>query len=295
MRIKIRYESAFEYPEAVRESHNVLRACPADDEHQTVHRYEVHVAPTGRIQSYRDYWGTRVDSFGIRRPHGSLVVSAEADVTTGERPAPKPGAPMSRYGSDAVVLGHHSYLQRSPHADWSEDLGDEARDTIGGLDTAVEAVVALHDHVADVIDYAPGATYVGMDVNDVRRRRKGVCQDFAHLAIAMYRSAGIPARYVSGYLYAADQTVAVAPEIAEIINATHAWVEAFVPGFGWWGIDPTNPTPVGELHVKIGHGRDYDDVMPLRGVYHGPADHKLGVSVTMSREQLSQAQSQQQQ
>lgn len=103
----------------------------------------------------------------------------------------------------------------------------------------------------------------------------------------MYRSIGIPARYVSGYLYAADQTRAVAPDEPELSVQTHAWIEVFVPGHGWWGLDPTNNQTVGELHVKIGHGRDYEDVMPLTGVYHGGSDHDLGVRVAISREQLS--------
>jgi transglutaminase-like putative cysteine protease len=126
-----------------------------------------------------------------------------------------------------------------------------------------------------------------MEVADVLAQGKGVCQDFSHLGIAMYRSVGIPARYVSGYLYAADQTVATAPEEPELTVQTHAWVEVLVPGHGWWALDPTNASPVGELHVKIGHGRDYEDVMPLRGVYHGGAEHDLGVQVRISRERLS--------
>jgi transglutaminase-like putative cysteine protease len=104
----------------------------------------------------------------------------------------------------------------------------------------------------------------------------------------MFRSQGIPARYVSGYLYSADQTEAVRPSDPEVEIQTHAWVEAFVPDHGWWALDPTNDQPAGELHIKIGHGRDYQDVMPLRGVYHGAADHQLGVRVQITRERLAQ-------
>jgi transglutaminase-like putative cysteine protease len=107
------------------------------------------------------------------------------------------------------------------------------------------------------------------------------------------RSAGIPARYVSGYLYARDQSVGTAPAEPEIEIQTHAWVEALIPGWGWWSLDPTNPEPVGERHIKIGHGRDYDDVLPLRGVFHGAEEHHLGVRVQISRERLSQMQVQQ--
>jgi transglutaminase-like putative cysteine protease len=93
---------------------------------------------------------------------------------------------------------------------------------------------------------------------------------------------------VSGYLYASNQDNAVQPDAAELEVQTHAWVEAFIPGHGWWQLDPTNPQPIGELHVKIGHGRDYDDVMPLRGVYHGGSRHDLGVTVTITRDRLAE-------
>jgi transglutaminase-like putative cysteine protease len=132
----------------------------------------------------------------------------------------------------------------------------------------------------------PGTTKVGVDVNEVLANGEGVCQDFSHVALAMYRAAGFPARYVSGYLYAADQSVGAAPAAAEIEVQTHAWVEVAVPGFGWWALDPTNDHDVGERHVKIGHGRDYDDAPPLRGVYHGEEDHQLGVRVQISREEM---------
>lgn len=292
MRIEIRYTSHFEYPEPVRESHNVLRACPATTSHQVLISYTMRSRPLSRVLSYADYWGTRVDAFSIRRAHHRLEVIAEATVDTSPRPAPESDDGIAAYRSDDVVLGLHAFLQPSPHARWNGRLADEAATVTDGATSAVDAVTAIHDAVAAHLEYAPGSTYVGMDVNDVWDRGRGVCQDFAHAAIAMYRAVGIPARYVSGYLYAADQSVGLAPEEAEIEIATHAWVEAFVPGWGWWELDPTNPTPVGELHVKIGHGRDYDDVMPLRGVYHGPEDHALGVSVTMSRERLSHAQEQ---
>jgi transglutaminase-like putative cysteine protease len=102
----------------------------------------------------------------------------------------------------------------------------------------------------------------------------------------MLRSVGIASRYVSGYFYASDPTNVGSADTDEIVVATHAWVELAVPGWGWWAIDPTNASPVGERHVKIGHGRDYDDVTPLRGVYYGESDHHLAAEVTMSTGQI---------
>jgi transglutaminase-like putative cysteine protease len=208
-------------------------------------------------------------------------------VETTTPPAPDVDTPMTAY---AELRGDMpAYLLPSPHARWTVEIEDRARAAVAGAETAAEGVAAIADAVSASLAYRPGSTFVGMEVGEVLALGKGVCQDFSHLAVAMYRSVGIPARYVSGYLYAADQTEAIAPEEPELAVQTHAWVEAFVPGFGWWGLDPTNPQPVSELHVKIGHGRDYDDVMPLRGVYHGGSEHRLGVSVNISRERLSAA------
>jgi transglutaminase-like putative cysteine protease len=278
MRLEIRYLNEFLYDDDARESHNLLRARPADTPTQVVHSYRVETTPTANVTSYLDYWGTHVDEFGIRAPHRHLRIMADSDVETTTPPTPDVQTPLAAYAEFRGDMP--AYLLPSPHARWS---------AIARAGSAVEAVGSIADTVTSSLSYTPGSTFVGMEVGDVLALGKGVCQDFSHLAVAMYRSVGIPARYVSGYLYAADQTDAVAPEEPELAVQTHAWVEVFVPGFGWWGLDPTNPQPVSDLHVKIGHGRDYDDVMPLRGVYHGGSEHELGVSVHMSRERLSVA------
>lgn len=286
MRLEIRYSNHFDYPDLVRESHNVLRACPTGDGTQRLVEYEVVTTPAARVLSYVDYWGTRVDAFGIRHPHRSLHVTARSIVETNDREVPAEG-PLDRYRDAAFLLGESAYLQRTAHTAWGSAVEEATRAAVGGVGSAVEAVAAINEAVGRRLRYVSGVTEVGTDVNRIFDQGKGVCQDFAHLGVAMCRSVGIPARYVSGYLYAADSSVGAMPEQAEIEVQTHAWVEALVPGWGWWAFDPTNPEPVGPRHVKIGHGRDYDDVVPLRGVYHGPAEHGLGVSVRMSRERLS--------
>jgi transglutaminase-like putative cysteine protease len=286
MRLEIRYVNEFTYHDPAWESHNLLRACPADLGPQRLLDYRVEVTPHARIHSYTDYWGTKVDEFGIVEPHTLLRVVAESTVETSDPPDPDRGSDLDSL--DAVRGELSTYLRPSPHATWDDLIEEQAREAVDGIGDVVDASLAISAAVTKSLDYVPGATYVGVDVTDVLSQGKGVCQDFAHLGIAMYRSVGIPARYVSGYLYAADQTRAVAPDEAELNVQTHAWIEVFVPDHGWWALDPTNNQTVGELHVKIGHGRDYEDVMPLRGVYHGGADHDLGVQVQISRERLSQ-------
>lgn len=288
MRLEIRYVNEFAYPEPVRESHNVLRARPSDEQ-QTVLDYRLRIEPDARVTSYRDYWGTWVDAFGVRQAHRVLAVAAESIVETSEPGVPSPDhpAPPAAYREPDVANTLRQYLVPSPHVAWAEGLRAAATHVASGSPTAVDAVRAVNDAVVAGLTYEQGATYVGMGVDAVLEQGKGVCQDFAHVAIAMCRSVGIPARYVSGYLYAESQADGVMPVTPEVAIQTHAWFEAFVPGFGWWALDPTNPLPVGERHIKIGHGRDYDDVMPLRGVYHGTAEHRLDVRVQISRDELS--------
>lgn len=292
MRFDIKYLTSFSYPEPVRSSHNVLRACPMSDARQELLSYRVATTPASRVFSYVDYWGTRVDVFGIALQHTRLEVMVEATVHTRET-GPLTACPRLASLRDPDFVGEHQeYLEPSPHTAWREALRRDAeiRATNAG-DDVVGAVLALHRATATAITYTPGSTYVGMDVNEVFARKTGVCQDYAHLMVAMCRSVGIPARYVSGYL-----PTAFGPRAKSNVNpsevTTHAWVEVAIPGAGWWGLDPTNQQEVGASHVKIAHGRDYDDVAPLRGIYHGPAAHRLEVSVKIAPHDGSQQQQQ---
>ena len=284
MRFDIRYQCRFIYDQLVRESQNELRACPMSDAHQQLVSYRVHTEPSARVFSYSDWFGTRVDTFGVREPHIVLDVEAEATVETRPRPLLTVDPRVDHLADEAFRDDHHEYLQPTPHATWDASVAAEAthQATLAG-GGVVSRVLAIHRLVGSRINYVPGSTYVGVDVADVFHRGEGVCQDFAHLAVAMCRSIGIPARYVSGYLFTLDDRTG-ADEGAQAVRVqTHAWFEAGIPTLGWLALDPTNGLEVGPRHVKIGHGRDYDDVPPLRGVYAGTAQHELDVSVEIRR------------
>lgn len=280
MKLHIRYVTAFAYADPVWNSHNILRACPLTDSHQNLVSYELHVEPRASVSTYLDRWGTRVDAFSVRQPHTSLVVTAESMVDTLQRPRPEP-VPRSLLDEDRFRADHWLYLQPSAHTGASGGVADTARQAVSGASTVPEMVRAIDHLVHTSMDYRPGATVIGVDVDSVYATRAGVCQDFSHLAIAMLRSVGVPARYVSGYFYAADATTGDSPDGDPITVQTHAWVEAAIPNSGWLAIDPTNEAPVSERHVVIGRGRDYDDVTPLRGVYSGRSEASLSVEVSM--------------
>lgn len=291
MRLEIRYRSMFDYESFVTESHNELRACPLNDEFQELIAYRVVVNPSAKIASFVDYWGTRVDAFGHRDPHMSLEVLATATVETKPRPLPS-GVSRSELLTDPVFLDQHAeFLERTPHCDWGGDIAALATlqvDLAG--DDVVSRVFALQRLVGTRLEYRKGVTSVGVPVDDVFASGFGVCQDHAHLAIAMCRSVGIPARYVSGYLFTRDETTLgdELPDDDEVLEVqTHAWFEAAIPQWGWLALDPTNQTIVGERHVAIGHGRDYDDVRPLCGVYSGAAAGRVTPTVEMRRRSRS--------
>lgn len=287
MRFDITYRTEFTYAQLIRESQNELRACPTSDDLQQLISYRVSTSPSGRVMSFNDYWGTRVDAFGVRGPHLHLEVIAEASVETKRRPLLTSFVRPEALRLPAFLDQHIEYLAPSPHADWGRGISDVATQAIAAAgDDVVGWVLALHRLVGGRLTYAPGSTYVGVDVDEVLSSGKGVCQDFAHLAVALCRAAGVPARYVSGYLFTVDDATGLAPAEGEgdVVNVqTHAWFEAAVPGVGWLALDPTNRQEVGDRHVKIGHGRDYTDVPPLRGVYAGTGGATVEAHVEIRR------------
>lgn len=284
MRFDIRYRTVFTYTDQVVESHNELRACPADDECQRLLDYRVAVQPTSRVFSYMDYWGTRVDAFGIRRGHHSMEVVAEASVETTPRPLPTAAPRVEALARPEFIDAHIEYLQTDRHTEYGEGVAAAAQRQmdLAGPDV-VGVVLAIHRFVGSHLRYERGITDIATPVEQVLSGEVGVCQDYAHLAVAMCRSLGIPARYVSGYLFTDSDAAGLDPGSDTVVVQTHAWFEAAVPGWGWLALDPTNGQLVGERHVKIGHGRSYDDVQPQRGVFLGPAESAVEPVVEIRR------------
>ncbi len=284
MRFDISYRTVFTYTEQVVESHNELRACPADDDCQRLLDHRVSVHPQARVFSYIDYWGTRVDAFGIRRGHLTMEVVAEASVETTPRPLPTAAPRLESLERPEFVDAHIEYLQRDRHTDFGDGVLAVARRqrNLAGPDL-VGVILAIHRFVGAHLRYERGMTDIATPVEAVLAGEVGVCQDYAHLAVAMCRSLGIPARYVSGYLFTDSDASGLDPDGDTVVVQTHAWFEAAVPGWGWLALDPTNAQLVGERHVKIGHGRSYDDVQPQRGVFLGPAESSVEPVVEIRR------------
>jgi transglutaminase-like putative cysteine protease len=280
MRFQITYWTGYEYSEPVRDNLNVLRVKPATTRHQIVDDFAFRVEPEARLHQYRDYFGSEVIEFGVTEPHERLGIEAKMRVTTVEQEV-DPNEPWEAIESEDYRSQAGEYLLPVESAPANGRFAEIAADVRG--ETPLQTLLAIADAIPERFEYRAGATFVGSTVADLLAGGAGVCQDFVHLGAMVLRSHGIGARYVSGYLFAASKEGA--QESVEV--QTHAWLEGLLPDADgerrWIGVDPTNRGRAGATHVKIGHGRSYQDVPPIRGVYRGEAEAALSAGVEMRR------------
>jgi len=281
MHFAIRYLTEYRYDGPVTDNLNALRVTPATTATQRVDDFGVRVEPQARLHQHLDYYGTSVIEFGIAKAHEALSIDVRARVATSTPPASQAGTWAATEG-DAYRGRAIEFLL--PYAGEPDDLRVDELVGLVRADTPLGTLEQAVQVIPDRFEYRAGVTYVGSKVEDLLDAGAGVCQDFAHLALVLLRRNGIAARYVSGYLFAPPEGREEA-DSAEV--ETHAWLEALVPADGergepmWVGIDPTNRCLAGETYVKIGHGRHYRDVPPVKGVYRGTATAKLDASVRM--------------
>ena len=271
MRLRVKHVTGYRYDSEVESSFNEARVFPITTPSQLTLSSTMVIRPDAVQQRYWDYWGTQVSAFDVHVPHTSLEVSCTSVVDTSPPPAPgSAGWPELAAVADAQV----ELLRPSPRTH-----PDAALEAIAAAATGspYEVVVGLGELVRERVAYVAGSTGVATSAVEAFQLGKGVCQDIAHVTLALLRRAGVPARYVSGYLHPRE-----APVVGEtVVGESHAWIEAWLGD--WWGFDPTNGVPVGERHVVVARGRDYTDVPPLKGVYAGGGAQSLGVSVEVTR------------
>jgi transglutaminase-like putative cysteine protease len=282
MNFAIRYLTSYSYDADVVDNLNALRVKPAANSRQRCDEFSVRLEPEVRLHRHADYFGTEVVEFEISRPHRKLTIDVRARVSTKAAPEP-PQAPWEALREPGYREAGGEFLLQTGDAPGHAAL-EELIASTGAASNPLAAVLLTAELIPDRFDYRKGATYVDSTIEHLLDVGAGVCQDFVHLGLCMLRHHGIAARYVSGYLFVTSTSGG--EESIEV--DTHAWLEALlpVPEGGepiWIGADPTNRGLAGENHIKIGHGRHYADVPPIKGVYRGMAEASHDATVTMTR------------
>lgn len=275
-RIAVRHCTGYKYATAVRASYNEARMTPLTGAGQHTLESRLEVTPRARPLRYVDYWGTVVEAFDVHVPHTELVVTATSVVETAPAAAPAPPVDWTTLALDRVRDRFAELLAPSRFVITEPEVSSFARELADSHEPADAGRLAA-GWTHEQLGYERGLTGVHTTSAEARAAGKGVCQDYAHLTLALLRSMGLPARYVSGYLFAkGDAEVGVSTR-----GESHAWVEFWAGE--WSPADPTSQVQVAERHVVVARGRDYADVRPLSGVYHGPPAQSLGVTVELTR------------
>jgi len=277
---EIQHVTRYVYESPVRDSANQIILFPIKDDFQDVIKQELTITGNPVVDTHIDYYGNEVGSFTYSVPHNVLTINSKIWVTTRHRPLPESDIFPSHQWDDLKRL---QYIM--PYLDF---LKQEYFEGLLELKAVVEKIwtktespyqVALRfcKYVYDNFEYIKGVTTVETTLDEIWKLKAGVCQDFAHMLMEMLRMAQIPARYVSGY-------ICVSRDNTRGVGATHAWAEAYIPDYGWLGIDPTNNCVANETHVRLAVGRNFSDCSPVKGVYKGSSNHKLEVAVSVDEE-----------
>jgi transglutaminase-like putative cysteine protease len=278
MHYLIRHVTNYRYSAPICESQMEVRMQPRTEGLQRCWDFQLITTPRSKVASYRDSLGNTIHHFDIPARHDRLSIAMEALVEVSD-PTPLPDSlspdtwpELDRLAEldDLWDLVRPSHFARS-----SVLLSDFAREyTIERKADPITTLHAIRAAVRDGFSYEPKSTRVDSPIDEALANRRGVCQDFAHIFITLARQLGIPCRYVSGYLFHRDDA-----DDRSDPDASHAWVEAYLPGLEWIGIDPTNNLFTGERHIRVAVGRDYADVPPTRGVFKGEAQTETELSV----------------
>jgi transglutaminase-like putative cysteine protease len=264
MRFDVRHLTRYTYSSPITETQMELRLRPLDAAGQRLLSFELELLPESPLRSYVDAFGNAVHVFNHLPSHELVEITSHLRVKTGTDGAPP--------GEDETPEDFVHFRPPIVDVPALRRLAGRFEPPDPGSAASVErAVEELTLGISRHVRYLPDSTTVSSSVDDVLRQGSGVCQDFAHLLIAAARTWGVPARYVSGYVYTGSGE--------PLVGASHAWAEVWVPGRGWQGYDATHPVRTGERHVRVAVGRDYRDAAPTRGVYVGAARGRMEVSV----------------
>lgn len=277
---EIQHITRYIYEGMVRDSANQVILFPIKDEYQDVLKQELHITGNPVVDTYIDYYGNEVGSFTYSEPHNQLTISSKVVVHTRHRSLPVNDIFPGQQWDDLKRLQY-----KVPYIDFLRQEYFEGLNELEKIvnaeriadDTPYQAALRFNQYVYDNFEYIKGVTTVDTTLDQIWKIKAGVCQDFAHILTEMLRLVNIPARYVSGYIGTSKNGL-------RGVGATHAWAEAYIPDYGWLGIDPTNNCIANETHVRLAVGRNFSDCSPVKGVYKGSSGHRLEVAVSVDDE-----------
>ncbi len=291
MKYRVTHSTKYNYSENVTLCHNVAHLLPRTTPQQECRMSELKISPLPvTVNEWSDLFGNRQASFSIQRPHKELIVTATSEVEVSSSGSllddafPTAWEKVVDYleeATDSESINARMYVLESEFIEFSDEIRDYTSISFTPGRPVLQAVEDLMHRIFKDFDYVPGFSTIATPLDEVLEHRKGVCQDFAHLAIACLRMQGLAARYVSGYLET------IPPKGKERLvgaDASHAWFSVFVPHQGWIDFDPTNARIPADQHITAAWGRDYADVAPLKGViFGGGKKHQLEVAVDVER------------
>ncbi len=287
MEFKITHTTTYQYGNAAAEAYGEARLTPPDLPTQKVLKHRVTIEPPTRTSSYVDHFGNRVDFFSLPFRHQKLVVSSQLLVETKPPKLPDESLQVSvqeaRQIFSSALPDVFEYLQPTEIVRTGNTAVQWSRRYLRGDVTLEQGLTALNDAIHDSFAYMKGVTENSTELAVIWKNRKGVCQDFVHIALSVLRTAGLPARYVCGYIEAVAPRTEPGSKRLVGAYATHAWVEVLVPGMIWVALDPTNRQWCNDRYVAVSYGRDASDAAPLRGTFMGSGGQKLSAKVLMTR------------
>jgi len=279
--IEIKHVTRYIYDSPVRDSANQIILYPLKDEYQEVLKQDIAITGNPAVDIHTDYYGNEVGSFTYVDPHMEMVISSKILVNTRHKLLPVNDIFPAHQWEDLLRLRHimpyidflkQEYFEGLPYLRAIVE-SEKSKD-----DTPYQVVLRFCQYVYDNFEYIKGVTTVDTTLDEIWKIKAGVCQDFAHILMEMLRLVDIPARYVSGYICTGQNGMRGE-------GATHAWAEAYIPDYGWLGLDPTNNCIANETHVRLAVGRNFSDCSPVKGVYKGAAKHKLEVTVSVNEDE----------
>ncbi|MES2559020.1 MAG: transglutaminase family protein [Bacteroidota bacterium] len=276
----IQHCTRYRYASSASYSANQIMLYPISDEWQQVIEHQVHITGDPVVSIHRDYFGNEVGTFTLIEPHFELLIDSRLVVDTKPRFKPRITQTTEEQWVELVRMA-----ATLPYADFLKIEPFESREELQSMIDArdpkrfnpYQIATYFCRQVFDRFSYIKGVTTVETTLDEIWRMKAGVCQDFAHLMLALLRMVNIPARYVSGYICPHNNGM-------RGDGATHAWVEAYLPFYGWLGFDPTNNCIATEKHVRLAVGRNFSDCSPVKGTYRGGAEHTLEVQVSVRYE-----------